>query len=80
MCNMVNAAEQPEAVSDILPYCSVQLSTSVYANVASITVGRESRERRRGLRLDSSGQKTQSRGRVPISSAKSYLAEGVGSC
>lgn len=77
---MADPTEQPEVVSDILPYCSVQLLTSVYANVASITVGRESRERRRWWRLDRSCRETQGRGRVPISSSKNYLAEDIGSC
>lgn len=47
MFNMADAAKQPEVISDILPYCSIQLLTSVYTNIASITIGQENREQRR---------------------------------
>lgn len=68
MFNVADAAEQPEVVSDIIPYCSVQLLTSVYAKCCK----HNCRPRKVENEDDGGGwtvvaRKTQGRGRVLIS-------------
>lgn len=83
MFNVTDAAGQPKVVSDVIPYCSVQLLTSVYAKCCK----HNCRPRKVENEDDGGGgwtvvaRKPKGRGRVPISSPKNYLAEGtLGHC